>query len=798
MTAATPAAPRPGPRFLAWTALMLVLLGVFAWRVLPQPRIETDILALLPHADGGRELDAALETFSARLARRQIFLVGGASLEASRVAAQAFAKELAASGAFAEIRLELAADVQQRFALYLSHRAWLLSPGDARALESGETATLAKRALRSAYTLSGFLQPLGLAADPLGLLGDFLRATMPVSGRAGVVGSNLVVERDDKSYLVLLTESAGNPFSSETQQQVIPALERARAAALAAAESPVEIIGSGAIRHAAAAAQRAESEVQTFGLVEALAVVLLLLVVFGSLRPLLLGMLTLALAVTAAFTVVHLVFGKVHILALVFGSSLIGSVIDYSIHFFADRFRQPAEAGRWSAWETARHVGPAILLGLTTTLLGYLVLAVVPFPGLEQIAVFCMTGLLVGAGCVLCLYPVLAQSAGLPPRLGPRLGAGIDGALERWHWSTPRRVLGMLVIVVLALGITRLRVEDDVKALQQSPPDLVKEEQRVRDLLGGGVETRFFLVSGGSPEAVLRAEERLAAALQPLVRDGALASWQAVSSALPSQARQQRNHALLERHVYAPQGLLEQVMRELGFPAADIERRRAEFATPGSPLALDEWLRSSASAGLRHLWLGPVGTGYASVVTLGGISDVTRLSALDVEGARLIDRLSQTTAVLARYRVVMSWLLLGVAVVAGVVLTIRFGFRDASRMVLPPAAAVLVTLGIFGWLGEPFNLFTLLAFWLVLGLSIDYGIFLRHGREHRVTAILSVTLSACTTLIAFGLLSLSATPFIRTIGLTLLCAITLSWSFALIVGPLRRSPGMTERHQIHG
>ena len=51
---------------------------------------------------------------------------------------------------------------------------------------------------------------------------------------------------------------------------------------------------------------------------------------------------------------------------------------------------------------------------------------------------------------------------------------------------------------------------------------------------------------------------------------------------------------------------------------------------------------------------------------------------------------------------------------------------------------------------------------------------------HRVTAILSVTLSACTTLIAFGLLAFSATPFIRSIGLTLLCAITLSWLFALL------------------
>ena len=75
-------------------------------------------------------------------------------------------------------------------------------------------------------------------------------------------------------------------------------------------------------------------------------------------------------------------------------------------------------------------MGPAILLGLATTLVGYLVSALVPFPVFEQIAVFCMTGLIVGSGCVLCLYPVLAQATGKLPDLGPRLGAALDAFLQ--------------------------------------------------------------------------------------------------------------------------------------------------------------------------------------------------------------------------------------------------------------------------------------------------------------------------------------------------------------------------------
>ena len=97
-------------------------------------------------------------------------------------------------------------------------------------------------------------------------------------------------------------------------------------------------------------------------------------------------------------------------------------------------------------------MGPAILLGLTTTVVGYLVLAAVPFPGLEQIAVFCMTGLVVGCGSVLCLYPVLAGARGNLPKLGPLVGQMIDRRLSGWRWTNAKRA----VLAVIVLGGTLL------------------------------------------------------------------------------------------------------------------------------------------------------------------------------------------------------------------------------------------------------------------------------------------------------------------------------------------------------
>lgn len=775
---------------------MLALLAVFALRVLPHLKIETDILALLPNAQQDAAMDDALDEFSAKLARRQIFLVGASDLADAKLAATSFASSLRESKAFADVTLELNANARTRFDVYFQHRAFLLADSDERVLREGKGPALVQKAIRSAFTPAGLMQPMSLAQDPLGLLNGFLRAQVPSLGNARLDGALLVTEGDAGSFVVVLAESAGTPFSSAVQERVMPAIERASSAARRAVPADITILTSGAIQHAAAATQRATDEISTFGTIEAVCVILLLWAILGAIRPLLLAMLTLTLAVIAAFTVVHFVFGEVHILALVFGSSLIGSVIDYSIHFFADRFRDPA---RWSPLTAVNHVGPAILLGLTTTLIGYLVLAFVPFPGLRQIAVFCMVGLIVGCGCVLCMYPLFVRLKRRPPQVGPRLGSAIDRGLLRWRWTPLRTLLVFGAIGFCIYGFSRVEIQDDVRALQESPPALIESEQRVRELLGSSVETRFFLVTGASEQSVLERERQLTQGLSGLVEKQALSTYQAVSSTLPSVAHQQRVRELLRDTVYSSGGLLEQVMQPLGFPAEAIDKRRQEFAAAKAPLEPAEWLASPASQASRHLWLGRVGDRYATVVSLGGIRDVAALHALAkaIPDTRLIDRVASTSEILSLYRKTLSGMLGLIYAVAGLVLLIRFGFSAALRILLPSIAATLTTLGLFGWLGVPINLFTMLALWLVLGLGIDYGIFLRHGLDNRPTAILSVTLSACTTLLAFGLLSFSATPFIRSIGVTLLCAITLSWLFVLfscLTALPRRAAGMERRH----
>jgi len=140
---------------------------------------------------------------------------------------------------------------------------------------------------------------------------------------------------------------------------------------------------------------------------------------------------------------------------------------------------------------------------------------------------------------------------------------------------------------------------------------------------------------------------------------------------------------------------------------------------------------------------------------------------------RWVDRTSEISELLAHYRSMMGQLLLAGLLAVGVALWWRY--RSASwRALLPTVLAMAISLAALGWLGEPFQLFTVLALLLLLGMGVDYGIFLI---EHQGDGAswLAISLGAGSTLLAFGLLALSATPALHTFGLTMMFGEILVW-----------------------
>ncbi len=110
----------------------------------------------------------------------------------------------------------------------------------------------------------------------------------------------------------------------------------------------------------------------------------------------------------------------------------------------------------------------------------------------------------------------------------------------------------------------------------------------------------------------------------------------------------------------------------------------------------------------------------------------------------------------------------------------RRGLRGGVAVMTAPIVAATTSLGVQGLIGEPLNLFNVMAVLLVLGIGVDYGISFRETGTANPSTLVAITLSSITTLLAFGLLALSSTTAVHAFGLTILVGI----GVALLLSPL--------------
>jgi predicted exporter len=105
----------------------------------------------------------------------------------------------------------------------------------------------------------------------------------------------------------------------------------------------------------------------------------------------------------------------------------------------------------------------------------------------------------------------------------------------------------------------------------------------------------------------------------------------------------------------------------------------------------------------------------------------------------------------------------------------RYGLRRAAAVLAPPVLAGLLALALVSLGGGALNLFNFLALILVLGIGIDFTIFVAESRHDLASTMFAITLSALTTILSFGLLSLSSTFAVHSFGITVLIGIACAY-----------------------
>ena len=156
-----------------------------------------------------------------------------------------------------------------------------------------------------------------------------------------------------------------------------------------------------------------------------------------------------------------------------------------------------------------------------------------------------------------------------------------------------------------------------------------------------------------------------------------------------------------------------------------------------------------------------------------------------------VNRVSDLSSLLDKYKSqVARWLFLAYLTLS-FLLALRYK-KEVLRIMAVPALASMFTIGILILNGTNITLFHYFALLLILGIGLDSSIFL-YDNQHSPHTWIAVILSSLTTLLAFGLLSLSRTPVLHYFGETILLGIL----FILLLSPFFRNGKKEEMHVFH-
>ena len=374
---------------LLWALVVCLLVGHNAWLWLGKGIVpDTDILALLPLDERDPVLQQSFTHMVDSAQQRVVVLVGAQEwLDAGR-AADAYRAVLAPHGALLDFDA-IGDDAQAGWLAGLQrHASLLVGAEQERQLRSQPGSFWMESALARAYGAFGGPKLGAFRDDPFGLFAGWMQeraGETPVRPRDG----RLFVEGEGRQYVLLTYTLKQNAFSLGAQTALTPLLDEAKAAAAKAVPS-AEVIQAGVVLHAAAAGRQASREIHTIGVGSLVGIVLLTWLTFRSVKPIALIVLAIAIGFLGSLSVCWLLFGRIHLLTLVFGASLIGVAQDYGIYFLCHRLGADPHL---DSPRLLRRLLPGLGLTLLAAVIGYLGLALTPFPGLRHMAVFSALGL---------------------------------------------------------------------------------------------------------------------------------------------------------------------------------------------------------------------------------------------------------------------------------------------------------------------------------------------------------------------------------------------------------------------
>ena len=764
-----------------WLLFLLACAGIIS-----RTHFTTDLSAFLPSKPTAEQqllMDQLQDGLAARL-----ILVGieGADAPTRARLSRQMAQRLRADPQFVSVNNGERVHAERDRAFLFDHR-YLLSPAvtPERFSADGLHAALGD-SIDLLASPAGLLVKSLLPRDPTGEMMQLLDQFNSGSEPDQVDG--VWASRDGRrALLVMQTRADGG--NTDAQQAAMAAIRQAfdQAPGATAAASLV-MTGPGVF--SVTSRDTIKHQVSRLSLISLALIATLLLLVYRSFSALALGLLPVVSGALAGIAAVSLGFGSVHGITLGFGTALIGEAVDYSIYLFVQSEQNGADRQHW-----LKRYWPTIRLGVLTSIAGFASLLLSGFPGLAQLGLYAISGLVTAALVTRFVLPWM-----LPASFRIHDVSALGHALSRIVERAPRLrwpAVGVLVAACAVVVVQRDSLwNDKISSLSPVSQADVDLDTALRADLGAPDVRYLVVVSGASREAVLRAAEQASTLLQAQVERGELAGFESPSRYLPSVATQRaRQQSLPPRPVLearlarAVQGL--PVRAELFAPFLD----DAEAARTQPILQASDLQRTSMAMAVDALLL-QQGTHWRALLPLTAPADhdidarAIRAALRALPDALFVDLKAESDRLYSGYlNEAIALSLGGLVAIVGLLFAVFRSPQRVLRVIAPLAAAVVTVTAGLSLLGQQLIILHLVGLLLVVAVGSNYALFF--DRPDPATPIPPRTLASMlfanvTTVIGFGLLAFSNVAILQALGVTVAPGVILALLYAAIFARANR------------
>jgi len=573
---------------------------------------------------------------------------------------------------------------------------------------------------------------------------------------------------------VLMAETRAQSIDITAQGQAIRAVRQEFSTLPDATTLNLEVTGVGAF--SVELQKTIQAEAKKRSILASAALLLVLLVVFRNARLLLLAAIPIGFGFLAGLTLVSVLFDTVHGITLAFGFTLLGIAVDFPLHLFSHAEHDSGRTAMQRIWPTMR-------LGVTSTAIAYLALAFSGSQGLAQLGIFTAGGVVVAVLATRVWLPLLMAENTRPPTHAD----GVAQQAELRIWVAPVALLLGMTVMWYHPGSTW---DDDISSLSPVPADRIAADRALRSA-AVTPDMRYQLVMhNDSLEALLRDSSTVDKLLADAVEDELLDDWQSISQLLPSQQEQQR--------------------RRDAIPDADVLSTRIQSALANTPFrrdafapfvanaaaakAADPLLPADIAATPLGSWLDShliqIEDTWVALISVAG-ADVDGLQARMQEWelpVTLVDLQESSVGLMRDYRnSARNTILVAALLIVGLLWYVRGSFGQTLWVALTVSAAIATTVAVAVTLHGNLTVIHLVALLLVLGLGLDYALFLSRDESasQRRATDKGVLACAASTTLAFGILSASSIPLLRFLGLTVAIGSAASFLLAWLGSRLR-------------